>query len=320
MAADAGTRACLHSPCPEDGGDEVDDGGEPVMVVWSLLRDTASRWSGHKASLLGAAIAYYSVFSLGPLMVIAIAIAGFVFGDDAARGEVSLELKSLLGETGAQAVQAMLAGAGRHHNGLVAGMVGVGTLLLAAIWVVVALKEALNTIWDVVAPPSAGVWSLVKSYLASLVGVLALGFLLLVSLVVTTVLAAGAAYITPFLSEAALHAMSLLLSFAMVGLLFAMMFKWLPDTDIAWGDVWLGAIMTAALFEIGKLLIGLYIGKLALESTYGAAASIVVVLLWVYYNAQIVLAGAEFTRVYAESHGSKKPAIKLEARPRPRGE
>jgi membrane protein len=227
-----------------------------------------------------------------------------------ARGEVSLELKSLLGETGAQAVQAMLAGAGRHHNGLVAGMVGAATLLLAAIWVVVALKEALNTIWDVVAPPSAGVWSLVKSYLASLVGVLALGFLLLVSLLVTTVLAAGAAYITPFLSEAALHAISFLLSFAMVGLLFAMMFKWLPDTDIAWGDVWLGAIMTAALFEIGKLLIGLYIGKLALESTYGAAASIVVVLLWVYYNAQIVLAGAEFTRLYAESHGSKKLAIK----------
>ena len=290
------------------------------MAVRSLLRETASRWSGHKASLLGAAIAYYSVFSLGPLMVIAIAIAGFVFGDDAARGEVSLELKSLLGETGAQAVQAMLAGAGRHHNGLVAGMIGVGTLLLAAIWVVVALKEALNTIWDVVAPPSAGVWSLVKSYLASLVGVLALGFLLLVSLLVTTVLAAGAAYITPFLSEAALHAISLLLSFAMVGLLFAMMFKWLPDTDIAWGDVWLGAIMTAALFEIGKLLIGLYIGKLALESTYGAAASIVVVLLWVYYNAQIVLAGAEFTRVYAESHGSKKPGIKPEAGPRPRGE
>jgi membrane protein len=262
-------------------------GGERVMAVWALLRDTASRWSGHMASLLGAAIAYYSVFSLGPLMVIAIAIAGFVFGDDAARGEVSLELKSLLGETGAQAVQAMLAGAGRRHDGLVAGMIGVGTLLLAAIWV--------DTIWDVVAPPSGGVWAFAKSYLASLVGVLALGFLLLVSLLVTTVLAAGAAYITPVLSEAALHAINFLLSFAMVGLLFAMMFKWLPDTNIAWGDVRLGAIVTAALFEIGKLLIGLYIGKLALESTYGAAASIVVVLLWVYYNAQIVLAGAEFT-------------------------
>jgi membrane protein len=200
----------------------------------------------------------------------------------------------------------MLTGADRHHNGLVAATIGVGTLLFAAIWVVVALKEALNTIWDVVAPPSAGIWSIAKSYLASLVGVLVLGFLLLVSLLVTTVLTAGAAYITPFVSVALLHAMSLLLSFAVISLLFAMMFKWLPDTDIAWGDVWLGAVVTAALFEAGKLLIGLYIAKQALESTYGAASSIVVVLIWVYYNAQIVLAGAEFTRVYAEHHGSRK--------------
>jgi membrane protein len=278
------------------------------MAVWSLLRETASRFSGHKASLLGAALAYYAVFSLGPLMVIAIAIAGFAFGDAAARGEVSAQLKNLLGDTGAQAVEAMLAGADRHHNGLVAATIGVGTLLFAAIWIVVALKEALNTIWDVVAVPSAGIWSIAKSYLASVVGVLVLGFLLLVSLLVTTVLTAAATYITPFVSVAPLHAMSFLLSFAVVSLLFAMMFKWLPDTDIAWGDVWLGAIVTAVLFEAGKLLIGLYIAKQGLESTYGAASSIVVVLIWVYYNAQIVLAGAEFTRVYAEHHGSKKPA------------
>jgi membrane protein len=276
------------------------------MAVWSLLRETASRFSGHKASLLGAALAYYAVFSLGPLMVIAIAIAGFAFGDAAARGEVSAQLKNLLGDTGAQAVEAMLAGADRHHNGLVAATIGVGTLLFAAIWIVVALKEALNTIWDVVAVPSAGIWSIAKSYLASVVGVLVLGFLLLVSLLVTTVLTAGAAYITPFVSVAPLHAMSFVLSFAVLSLLFAMMFKWLPDTDIAWGDVWLGAIVTAVLFEAGKLLIGLYIAKQGLESTYGAASSIVVVLIWVYYNAQIVLAGAEFTRVYAEHHGSKK--------------
>ena len=170
----------------------------------------------------------------------------------------------------------------------------------------VALKEALNTIWDVAAPPSSGIWSLARSYLASLVGVLALGFLLLMSLLATTVLAAGATYITQFMSEAPLHAMSFLLSFSIVSLLFAMMFKWLPDTDIAWSDVWLGALVTAALFEIGKVLIGLYIGKQALELTYGAASSIVVVLIWVYYNAQIVLLGAEFTRVYAEHHGSRK--------------
>ena len=161
------------------------------MAVWSLLRETASRFSGHKASLLGAALAYYAVFSLGPLMVIAIAIAGFAFGDAAARGEVSAQLKNLLGDTGAQAVEAMLAGADRHHSGLVAATIGVGTLLFAAIWIVVALKEALNTIWDVVAVPSAGIWPIAKSYLASVVGVLVLGFLLLVSLLVTTVLTAA---------------------------------------------------------------------------------------------------------------------------------
>ena len=235
------------------------------MAVWSLLRETASRYSGHKASLLGAALAYYSVFSLGLLMVIAIAVAGLVFGDDAARGEVGTQLKDLLGNTGAQAVEAMLAGAGRRHNGVVAATIGVVTLVFAAIWVVVALKEALNTIWDVAAPPSSGIWSLARSYVASLVGVLALGFLLLMSLLATTVLAAGATYITQFMSEAPLHAMSFLLSFSIVSLLFAMMFKWLPDTDIAWSDVWLGALVTAALFEIGKVLIGLYIGKQALE-------------------------------------------------------
>jgi membrane protein len=285
------------------------------MAPWSLLRETASRWSRHKASLLGAAIAYYSVFSLGPLMVIAIAIAGFVFGDASARGEVSEQLKSLLGDTGAQAVEAMLAGAGRHHNGLVAATIGVGTLLVASIWIVVALKEALNMIWEVVAPPSAGWWSFAKGYLVALAGVLALGFLLMASLLVTTVLTAGATYITPFLPVVSLHAISFVLSFAIVSLLFAMIFKWLPDTEIGWGDVWPGAIVTAVLFEIGKVLIGLYIGKQALESTYGAASSIVVVLIWVYYNAQIVLAGAEFTRVYAEHHGSRKSADTVQQSP-----
>lgn len=261
--------------------------------------------------MLGAALAYYAVFSLGPLIVIAIAIAGFVFGEAAARGEVSAQLKNLLGDTGAQAVEAMLAGADRQHGGLVAATIGVGTLLFAAIWIVVALKEALNTIWDVVAMPSAGIWSIAKSYLASVVGVLVLGFLLLVSLLVTTVLTAAAAYIAPFVSVALLHALSFVFSFAVLSLLFAMMFKWLPDTDIAWGDVWFGAVVTAVLFEAGKLLIGLYIARQGLESTYGAASSIVVVLIWVYYNAQIVLAGAEFTRVYAEHYGSKQPASEI---------
>jgi membrane protein len=277
-----------------------------ASAAWALLGQTAARWSQHKASLLGAALAYYSVFSLGPLMVIAIAIAGFVFGKDAAHGEVATQLHDLLGGAGSQAAESMLAGAGRPRSGLLAATLGVATLIFAAVAIVYALKEALNTVWDVTAPPTGGIWSLLRGYAVSLIGVLAVGFLLLASLLVTTVAAAGAGYVTPWVSPGLLHAANTIISFAIVSVLFAMMFKWLPDAQIEWRDVWLGAMMTAVLFEIGKVLIGFYVGKQALESTYGAASSIVVVLIWVYYNAQLVLAGAEFTRAYAEAHGSRR--------------
>lgn len=235
------------------------------MAGRTLLVQTASRWSQHKASLLGAALAYYSVFSLGPLMVIAIAIAGFVFGKEAAHGEVAAQLHDLLGGAGSQAAELMLAGAGRPRSGILAATVGVVTLIFAAVAIVYALKEALNTVWDVTAPPTAGMWSLVRGYAASLVGVLAVGFLLLASLLVTTIVAAGAGYVTPWVSSGVLHAANFIISFAIVSVLFAMMFKWLPDTRIEWRDVWLGAMLTAVLFEIGKVLIGFYVGKQALE-------------------------------------------------------
>ncbi len=276
-----------------------------VSAVGELLAQTASRWSQHKASLLGAALAYYSVFSLGPLMVIAIAIAGFVFGKEAAHGEVAVQLHDLLGGAGSQAAESMLAAAGRPRSGMLAATIGVATLIFAAVAIVYALKEALNTVWDVTAPPSGGMWSLVRGYAASLVGVLAVGFLLLASLLVTTVVAAGTGVVSPWLPSGALHAANFVVSLVIVSTLFAMMFKWLPDTEIEWRDVWVGAILTAVLFEIGKVLIGFYVGRQALESTYGAASSIVVLLIWVYYNAQLVLAGAEFTRAYAEAHGSR---------------
>lgn len=276
-----------------------------VSAVGELLAQTASRWSQHKASLLGAALAYYSVFSLGPLMVIAIAIAGFVFGKEAAHGEVAVQLHDLLGGAGSQAAESMLAAAGRPRSGMLAATIGVATLIFAAVAIVYALKEALNTVWDVTAPPSGGMWSLVRGYAASLVGVLAVGFLLLASLLVTTVVAAGTGVVSPWLPSGALHAANFVVSLVIVSTLFAMMFKWLPDTEIEWRDVWVGAILTAVLFEIGKVLIGFYVGRQALKSTYGAASSIVVLLIWVYYNAQLVLAGAEFTRAYAEAHGSR---------------
>jgi Virulence factor BrkB len=162
------------------------------------------------------------------------------------------------------------------------------------------LADALNTVWEVEPAKASGIWHFVRTYVVSLAAVLSFGFLLLVSLLLTTALAAGGKYIAPYVPELAMHALGSLVSFGMITLLFAMMFKWLPDTDVAWRDVWPGAAVTAALFEIGELLIGLYIGKQALGSTYGAAASLVVLLIWVYYSSQLVLMGAEFTHVYAK--------------------
>jgi membrane protein len=275
-------------------------------LVWDLLKDTAMGWSNHKAARLGAALAYYSVFSVGPLVLIAVAVAGLVFGQDAVRGEVSAQIRGLLGNSGAQAVEGMLADASRPREGILATLFGIGMLLFAAVGVVVQLKDALNTVWEVEPSQKSGVWEFIRSYMVSLAGVLSLGFLLLVSLLVSAGLAAGGKYLAPYIPEAAMQGVTSLVSLGFVTLLFAMMFKWLPDAHVAWRDVWLGAVLTAALFEIGKLLIGLYIGKQGLETTFGAAASLVVLLLWVYYSSQIVLMGAEFTRAHAARHASRK--------------
>ena len=277
-----------------------------MATWWAHLAETVNNWSQHKDARLGAALAYYSVFSLGPLIVIAISIAGLVFGPEAVQGEVAGAIRGLLGDTGAQAVEAMLKGADRPREGMVATILGLGTLLFAAIGVVVQLKDAFNTVWEVDSPPGKGVWRFARTYVLSLAGVLAVGFLLLISLLLTAALSAVGKYIAPYLPEGALQIAGSAASFAVISVLFAMMFKWLPDTRIEWRDVWLGAILTAVLFELGKLVIGFYIGKQGLESTYGAAASIVVVLIWIYYSAQLVLMGAEFTRVYAQHYGSRR--------------
>jgi membrane protein len=271
---------------------------------WLLLKDTASSWMSHKAARLGAALAYYSIFSLGPLMLIVVTVVGLVFGQEAAQGQVTGQLASLLGEQGAKGIESMLAGAGKPSEGVFATILGVVTLLFAALGVVVQLKDALNTVWDVEAPAKSGVWAFVRTYAISLAGVLSLAFLLLVSLLITAALSALGSTLAPYLPEAVFHLVSFLISFAVIAALFAMMFKWLPDAQIEWRDVIPGAILTATLFEIGRFLIGLYIGKQGLESTYGAAASIVVVLIWIYYSAQLVLFGAEFTRVYAQKYGA----------------
>lgn len=281
-------------------------------MLWTVVKEAAENWSTHKDSRQGAALAYYSVFSLGPVIVLAIAIAGFFFGRDAVSGQVALSIRDMVGDTGAKAVQAMLADAGRPREGLLATALGLGALIFAAIGVVVQLKDALNTAWEVGDPPGHGLWHFARSYVLSFAGILASGFLLLVSLVVTTALAVAGKYFAAYVQEWVLHLISILISFSVITLLFAMMFKWLPDAAIDWYDVWLGAVLTAALFEIGKSAIGFYIGKRGLESTYGAAASIIVVLIWVYYSSQIILMGAEVTHAFAKHSGSIKKSEGLE--------
>ena len=275
--------------------------------LWNALKAAASQWMAHKSAKAGAALAYYSIFSIGPLIVVVISIATLVLDREGVQREVTEAIRGLLGDKGAEAVNTMLTAAGKPGEGIFASIIGTVTLVFAAIGVVVQLKEALNTVWNVKQKPGGGIWGFARSYVFSLAGVVALGFLLLISMLITAGLAAVGKSLGNVVPEALLHLVEFVVSFAVISLLFAMMFKWLPDTHVAWRDVWLGAIGTAVLFEIGKYLIGLYIGKQGLESTYGASASIVVVLIWVYYSAQIVLFGAEFTHVRALQHGRSRP-------------
>ena len=269
---------------------------------WLLIRDTGVSWVDHKDARQGAALAYYSVFSFGPLVVIAIAVAGFVFGREAARGEVEAQLRGLLGGPAANALDAMLAGADKPAQGALATIIGTVILLFTAVGVVVQLKDAFNTVWEVDPKKISGLWQFIREYLVSIAAIIGLGFLLLISLLVTTALSLLGKYFGDQVPAVTMQILGSAASFAVITCLFAMMFKWLPDTPVAWRDVWLGAAITAALFELGKLAIGLYIGRQALDSTYGAASSLVVLLIWVYYSSQIVLFGAEFTHVYARRH------------------
>lgn len=273
--------------------------------MWSLLTRAASNWSRHRCARLGAALAYYSIFSLGPLLLIVTAVAGFFFGIDAVRGSLSEEFRGLLGQTGARAVQGLLESAASPSAGGWSAAVGALLLLVAALGVVVQLKDALNTIFEVKPPTDAGLAWYAKVYGTSLAGILALGFLLAVSLVISTALAAFSAWFSGSNSQSVLfEAINFGASLGILTLLFAMLFKWFPDAHLDWRVVWPGAFATALLFNVGKSAISWYIATQALESTYGAAASLVVLLVWVYYSAQLVLFGAELTQAYAADRGA----------------
>ena len=267
--------------------------------LWNAVKAAGSDWLAHKSPKAGASLAYYSVFSMGPLIVVVISIASLVLDHEGVQREVVGTLTGLLGNKGGEAINTMLKGAGKPNEGIFATVIGTATLIFAALGVVVQLKEALNTVWEVKPKAHAGLWGFVREYVLSLAGVAALGFLLLVSLLLTTALAAVGTSMGGALPEAIMQVLNFVVSFVVIAAMFALLFKWMPDAEVAWRDVWLGALGTAALFDIGRFAIGFYIGKQGLESTYGASASIVVVLIWVYYSAQIVLFGAEFTHVRA---------------------
>jgi membrane protein len=273
-----------------------------------LFKQTISEFVADRVPRLGAALAYYTIFSLAPLLLIVIAIAGLAFGHDAAQNKIFEQLHGVLGASTAAGVQDMVKNAAKPKTGTVATILGIVTLLLGASGVFGQLKDALNTIWDVKPKEGRGIMGMVKDRFLSFAMVFGLGFLLLVSLVIDTAIAAMGKYAGNHLpgGEALWHIAELSFSFVVITVLMAGIFRLLPDLKIEWRDVWLGAALTSLLFVLGKFALGIYFAKSAVGSSFGAAGSLVLVLLWVYYSAQILLFGAEFTQVYARSHGSLK--------------
>jgi len=283
----------------------------------ALLKEAWAGWNRDNAPRLGAALSYYTLFSVAPLLVIAIAVAALAFGEEAAQGRILDELRGLVGVEGATAVQDLIEGSRQQEAGLVATAIALFTLVIGATGVFAELKSALNEVWDVAPPPqTSGLLSLVRDRLISLAMVMAVGFLLLVSLVVSAALAAAEGWMQDWMPgwDEVIWTVSTLASFAVVTALFALIFKLLPDARIAWRDVWVGAVLTAVLFTAGKFLIGLYLGKSSVASAYGAAGSVVVLIVWVYYAAQIFYFGAELTRAYAHRHGSRAQEPQRERR------
>lgn len=276
-----------------------------LHAVLNLFKDAFFGWSGDDAPRMGAALAYYSLFSLAPLLVIVIAIVALVFGQDAAEGQIVGQIKNTVGENAGSAIQGMLENTQKKSVGIIATLISIVVLLFGASAVLVELKAALNKIWGVVPPPEGGIKSIVKDRLFSLSMVLGIGFLLLILLVISAWLAALGKFLGDMLpvSLNLLQTLNNVISFCVVTVLFATIYKVLPDIKVAWKDALIGGAVTSLLFTIGKYLIGLYLGRSSVESAYGAAGSLVVLLVWIYYSAQILYFGAEFTKVYANRFG-----------------
>ena len=277
-------------------------------------------WIDDRAPRLGASLAFYTLLSLAPLLIVVVAVAAVLYGQKAAQGQLVWEIQGLVGADGAKTIQGLIQSAYKPESGIVATILGILTLIFGASTVVVELRDALNTIWRVPSPAaSSGFQSILrfmKERFYSFGLILGVGFLLMVSLILNAGIAAVGSYFGSMLptSEALLHITVFLISFLVVTFLFAAIYKFLPDVDLKWSDVIVGASFTSLLFTIGKQLIGIYLGKASFGSTYGAAGSLVVVLMWVYYSAQLFFLGAEFTKVYTEKFGSQF-AAKLQDSP-----
>ena len=272
-----------------------------------LLRSVVDGFFRDRTSTQAAALAYYTVFSLAPLLIISIYIAGFFFGEEAARGEIVQQLTSLVGTDSAHSIEDLVRNAARPGTGSIAALIGFATLLFGATTVFAELKGGLDRIWDVEPGTVAGFVYMLRKRLLSFGMILAIGFLLLVSLVFSAVLAAMQRYW--FIDPAAgslLEALNFLVSYLLVAALFASIYKLMPAVRIAWRDVVAGSLVTSLLFGIGKHLLGFYLGRSAVASAYGAAASVVLILLWVYYSALIFLLGAEFTKAWSQLYGSRR--------------
>jgi membrane protein len=278
-----------------------------LRELWVIAKDTGKGWDKDSVSSLAASLAYYTLLSLAPLLAIAIAVAGFFFGDDAARDRIAVELGAVVGTQAAQAIQELVKRARAPEAGIVSSVVGVVVLFVGASGVFGELQTSMDRVWNVKPKPGRGFLGMLKDRFLSFTMVLGVAFLLLVSTVLTAALAAVGRYLGAALpgGEAVWQVVNLVFSLAMTSVLFALIFKIVPDIEIAWKDVWVGAAVTSVLFTLGKFLIGLYLGKASVSSAYGAAGSLVVLVIWVYYSAQILLLGAEFTQAYAQHWGSR---------------
>lgn len=286
-----------------------------AAAVRRLVSATFADWNEDKAPRLAAALAYYALFSLAPLLTVAIAVAGLVFGRDAVKGHLFGQIKGFVGDTGAAAIQELIKGASSPTTGIIATIVGMVTFLVGVVGLFSQLQSALNTIWEVPPQPKQGIYAMLRKRFVAFGMVLGTGVLLLISLVLSTALAAVGEHSRQLLPRIDIlwNVIDPLISFVVTAGLFAVIFKVVPDADISWRDVWVGAAVTALLFSIGRFAMAQYLGRGSIGTMYGAAGSLVVVLLWTYYAAQILFLGAEFTQVYARTYGSRsQPASHAE--------